>query len=83
MKPRMMICPHQKPPEIEQVIHSGISGLTKCRTYEDVKGSNTIAVMTNMQLRHRLRELDFHVLLIRQEESECYLVAGMGDAAST
>jgi hypothetical protein len=57
-----------------RAIHNGLNSAAvlpvQLRTYEDLKGSNTIAILKNIELRHRLRELDSHLLLIRQEESE-------------
>jgi hypothetical protein len=57
-----------------EAIHNGLNSAAvlpvQLRTYDDLKGSNTISVLRNMQLRHRLRELDSHILLVRQEESE-------------
>ncbi len=57
-----------------RAIHNGLNSAAilpvQLRTYEDLKGSNAMAVLKNIQLRHRLRELDSHLLQIRQEESE-------------
>lgn len=57
-----------------EAIHNGLNSAAilpvQLRTYEDLKGSNEISILKNMQLRHALRELDSHLLLIRQEEAE-------------
>ena len=57
-----------------RAIHNGLNSAAilpvQLRTYEDLKGSNAIAILKNIDLRHRLRELDSHLLQIRQEESE-------------
>jgi hypothetical protein len=57
-----------------RAIHNGLNSAAilpvQLRTYDDLKGANAIAVLKNIDLRHRLRELDSHLLQIRQEESE-------------
>ena len=57
-----------------RAIHNGLNSAAilpvQLRTYEDLKGTNAMAVLKNIHLRHRLRELDSHLLLIRQEEAE-------------
>lgn len=60
--------------EAAEYIHNGLNSAAilpvQMRTYEDLKGSNTVSLIKNIELRHKLRELDARILLIRQEESE-------------
>ncbi len=60
--------------EAAAAIHYGLNSAAilpvQLRTYEDLKGSNSVSLLKNIQLRRRLRELDSSILLVRQEESE-------------
>lgn len=60
--------------EAASVIHYGLNSAAilpvQLRTYEDLKGSNSVSLLRNIELRRRLRELDSSILLVRQEESE-------------
>jgi hypothetical protein len=57
-----------------EYIHFGLNSAAilpvQLRTYEDLKGSNTVALLKSFKLRNKLRELDASVQLVRQEESE-------------
>lgn len=60
--------------EISQHIHNGLNSAAvlpvQMLAYEELKGSNTVEIIKNFEIRNKLRALDALILLIRQQETE-------------